>query len=131
MGKINCMDNTFHPDSYVCSKEFECVLSEQDPCSMLHSQELVDLFGRCFIFDEAFLNDLNLLLQFAKYIFYSTFIWHYSSLLKNIAFYCRMLYSRIELAAKGNQVHNPGTPLKVMRQQLNEFLTYLKVYIYR
>lgn len=129
MGKINQSDNTFHPDGFVCSKEFDSLLSERDPCQMLYSHEEVDLFGRCFLFDEAFLNDLDLLLTMTKYFLFIALASKLVS--KSDHSLLRMLYGRMELAAKGNQVHNPGIPLKVMRQQLNEFLTYLRVYTYR
>jgi len=66
MGKINQSDNTFHSEGYVGSTEFEALLDCKDPSHLLHSDEEIHLFGRCFLFDEAFLNDTSLLLSFAK-----------------------------------------------------------------
>lgn len=38
---------------------------------------------------------------------------------------------RIELAAKANQVNSMGIPPIVMRQNILNFMSYLRVYVYR
>lgn len=67
MGKTNISDETFHPEGFVCSREFDSVLSGNHPAFYLHEDEEVRLFNRCFLNDEAFLCDTNVLLTLTKY----------------------------------------------------------------
>ena len=68
MGKINLSDDTFHPEGFVCSREFDCVLNGNHPAFSLYEDEEVRLFNRCFLSDEAFLCDTNILLTLTKYL---------------------------------------------------------------
>lgn len=64
MGKVSFAEDTFHPDGYVCSGELDRLMSNQD----MHrtQEETVRLFGRCFAYEEAFINDNKLLLKLAR-----------------------------------------------------------------
>ena len=67
MGKISFAEDVLHPNGYVCSREFDYVLNNQDPSHSLHVDENVWLFNKCFIFEEAFFNDSELLFTLTKY----------------------------------------------------------------
>lgn len=67
MGKISLAEDIFHPNGFVCSREFDSVLSNRDPAHCLHVDENVWLFNKCFIFEEAFFNDSDLLFTPLKY----------------------------------------------------------------
>ncbi|XP_046635826.1 protein MMS22-like [Daphnia pulicaria] len=108
MGKVSFAEDVFHSAGYVCSREFDYVLNNRDPFYSLHTEENVLLFNKCFIFEEAFFNDQELLFTLLK-----------------------TTYSKIELAAKANQVHTTGTSPTVMRQNAVNFMSYLRVYTYR
>ena len=41
------------------------------------------------------------------------------------------MYAKIELAAKANQIHSTGTSPTVMRQNVVNFMSYLRVYTHR
>ena len=67
MGKINQSDDAFHPEGFIGSREFDSVLGGSHPAYLLHDDEEVKLFNRCFLNDEAFLYDINVLLKLTKY----------------------------------------------------------------
>lgn len=108
MGKVSFAEDLFHPAGYVCSREFDSVINNRDPSYSLHLEDNVLLFNKCFIFEEAFFNDHVLLFTLLK-----------------------TTYVRIELAAKANQVNSMGIPPIVMRQNILNFMSYLRVYVYR
>lgn len=66
MGKVIFSEDIFHSASYVCSREFDSILTNHDPSYSLHVNETVMLFDKCFVFEEAFLNDSDLLFTLAK-----------------------------------------------------------------
>lgn len=66
MGKVSFAEDCFHTTGYVCSREFDSVLNNRDPSHLLHVQETAVLFNKCFIFEEAFWNDDELLFMLAK-----------------------------------------------------------------
>lgn len=67
MGKVNANDNTFHPESYVCSGEFDSLLNSRVPhAGFLDDDDDIQLFSHSFSFEEAFLSDHSILLGFAK-----------------------------------------------------------------
>jgi hypothetical protein len=67
MGKVSFAEDVFHSAGYVCSREFDYVLNNRDPFYSLHTEENVLLFNKCFIFEEAFFNDQELLFTLLKY----------------------------------------------------------------
>ena len=67
MGKVSFAEDVFHANGYVCSREFDSVINNRDPSHALFLDEEVCLFKQCFIFEEAFLNDSDLLFTFTKY----------------------------------------------------------------
>jgi hypothetical protein len=66
MGKVSFAEDAFHSAGYVCSREFDYVLNNRDPLYSLHTEESVLLFSKCFIFEEAFFNDHELLFTLLK-----------------------------------------------------------------
>ena len=66
MGKISSSEDVFHPNSYVCSREFDSVLNNHDPYALLYKEESVCLFNKHFVFEEAFFSDMDLLLNLAR-----------------------------------------------------------------
>lgn len=69
MGKISNCEDIFHPNSYVCSRELDSVLNNHDPQSLLYKDEYIHLFNKHFVFEEAFFNNIDLLLDLARYSF--------------------------------------------------------------
>ena len=66
LGKINHSEDSLHEKGYVCSGEFKALLDGQDPLPFSFQSVKVEIFGKCYLYEEAFFNDTELLLKFAK-----------------------------------------------------------------
>ena len=66
MGRVGQSEDILHEKGYVCSGEIERILQDRDPIPWLFPAQQIKLFNKCFIFDEAFFNDIDTLLKLAK-----------------------------------------------------------------